>query len=215
MDDPGIVRNRLKVNAVRKNARAFLEMQAEHGSFDAYLWDWVDGTPLRNARRARARAFPATTPLAESDQQDLKKRGFTFVGPTIVYAYLQSTGVVNDHVVELLPLRRGPTPARRRAAGPLPLGCSRWLFSISTTTARPTARRRSRSTASRPTASAIAGSRRRPSPSAAGSRSTCAATGARPGTGPGPSSGTSPTCSRRSTPRASSASRSSAIPTAA
>jgi DNA-3-methyladenine glycosylase I len=96
--DPGIVRNRLKVFAARKNARAFLELQAEHGSFDSYLWNWVDGSPVRNAWRGRG-DVPAVTPLAESISRDLKKRGFTFVGPTIVYAYLQSTGVVNDHVV--------------------------------------------------------------------------------------------------------------------
>ena len=98
MADPGIVRNRLKVYAARKNARAFLETQAEHGSFDTYLWSWVDGKPIRNGWRDGSQV-PAVTPLAESISKDLKKRGFTFVGPTIVYAYLQSTGVVNDHVV--------------------------------------------------------------------------------------------------------------------
>ena len=98
MSDPGIVRNRLKINAARKNARAFLETQAEHGSFDAYLWNWVDGKPIRNAWTEMGQV-PAVTQLAESISKDLKKRGFTFVGPTIVYAYLQSTGVVNDHVV--------------------------------------------------------------------------------------------------------------------
>src|SRR6476620_2281520 len=87
--DPAIVRNRLKVNAVRTNARAFLEVQAEHGSFDSYLWNWVDGRPLRNAWREKGE-IPAKTPLAESISRDLKKRGFSFVGPTIVYAYLQS-----------------------------------------------------------------------------------------------------------------------------
>jgi len=100
MSDPGIVRNRLKVFATRKNARAFLEVQAERGSFDAYLWGWVDGTPLRDARVKAGGQIPATTPLAEAISKDLKKRGFTFVGPTIVYAYMQSTGVVNDHVPE-------------------------------------------------------------------------------------------------------------------
>jgi DNA-3-methyladenine glycosylase I len=95
--DPGIVRNRLKVFAVRRNARAFLELQAEHGSFDAWLWGWVGGEPIRNAWREQDEV-PAVTPLAEAISKDLKKRGFTFVGPTIVYAYLQSTGVVDDHV---------------------------------------------------------------------------------------------------------------------
>ncbi|HET6173619.1 MAG TPA: DNA-3-methyladenine glycosylase I [Gaiellales bacterium] len=98
LTDPGIVRNRLKVFAARKNARAFLEVQAEHGSFDRYLWNWVDGEPVRNAWTERDQ-LPAKTPLSEGIGRDLKKRGFTFVGPTIVYAYLQATGVINDHVV--------------------------------------------------------------------------------------------------------------------
>jgi DNA-3-methyladenine glycosylase I len=97
--DPGIVRNRLKVYAARKNARAFLELQAERGSFGGYLWDWVDGKPIRNAWREQGEV-PAATPLAEAVSKDLRKRGFTFVGPTIVYAYLQSTGVVNDHIAD-------------------------------------------------------------------------------------------------------------------
>jgi DNA-3-methyladenine glycosylase I len=98
MLDPGIVRNRLKVYAFRKNARAFLDVQEDRGSFDSYLWGWVDGVPLRNPRAAMA-DVPAVTPLAETISRDLKKRGFTFVGPTIVYAYMQSAGLVNDHVV--------------------------------------------------------------------------------------------------------------------
>jgi DNA-3-methyladenine glycosylase I len=97
LTDPGIVRNRLKVYAARKNARAFLELRAER-SFDSYLWDWVDGTPLRNAWREMGE-IPAVTPLAESVSKDLRRRGFTFVGPTIAYAFLQAAGVVNDHVV--------------------------------------------------------------------------------------------------------------------
>jgi DNA-3-methyladenine glycosylase I len=96
--DPGIVRNRLKVKAVRTNARAFLEVRDEQGSFDTYLWNWVDGAPVRNAWQ-RGGDLPAKTPLAESISRDLRKRGFTFVGPTIVYAYLQAAGVVNDHLV--------------------------------------------------------------------------------------------------------------------
>jgi DNA-3-methyladenine glycosylase I len=99
LTDPGIVRNRLKVYAARKNALAFLEVQAERGSFDAYLWDWVGGTPVRNAWRGGG-DVPASSDLAERVSKDLRKRGFTFVGPTIVYAYLQSTGVVNDHTVD-------------------------------------------------------------------------------------------------------------------
>src|SRR6266850_2108010 len=84
LENPGIVRNRLKVYAARTNATAFLEIQAEHGSFDSYLWNWVDGKPLRNAWRELGE-LPAKTPLAESISRDLRRRGFTFVGPTIVY----------------------------------------------------------------------------------------------------------------------------------
>jgi DNA-3-methyladenine glycosylase I len=116
--DPGIVRNRLKVHAVRTNARAFLELQAERGSFDSYLWDWVDGTPLRTPRQAMA-DVPAVTPLAETVSRDLKKRSFTFVGPTIVYAYLQSAGVVNDHVVTCFryaEISEQPAAVERRGA---------------------------------------------------------------------------------------------------
>ena len=95
--DPGIVRNRLKVYGTVRNARAFLAVQEECGSFDAYLWDWVDGAPVVT-RRAAADGLPATTALSERISKDLKRRDFTFVGPTIVYAYLQAVGVVDDHV---------------------------------------------------------------------------------------------------------------------
>ena len=95
--DPGIVRNRLKVHGTVRNARAFLAVQDEFGSFDAYLWGWVDGTPVVT-RRPPGEHLPATTGLAERISKDLKRRDFTFVGPTIVYAYLQAVGVVDDHV---------------------------------------------------------------------------------------------------------------------
>ncbi len=95
--DPGIVRNRLKIRGTVRNARAFLDVQDEFGSFDAYLWQWVDGTPVVH-RRARTAGLPATTELSDRVSKDLKRRGFTFVGPTIVYAYLQAVGVVDDHV---------------------------------------------------------------------------------------------------------------------
>jgi DNA-3-methyladenine glycosylase I len=98
MEDPGIVRNRLKVQATVKNARAFLAVRDEHGSFDAYLWAWVDGAPVVNHPRALG-DVPARTELSDRLSKDLKKRGFTFVGSTIVYAYLQAVGVVDDHVV--------------------------------------------------------------------------------------------------------------------
>lgn len=97
--NPGIVRNRLKVNAFVKNARAFLEVQAAFGSFDAYLWRFVGGQPLQ-AQRASLRDVPAQTPEAEAMSKDLKKRGFTFVGPTICYAFMQACGMVNDHTVD-------------------------------------------------------------------------------------------------------------------
>jgi len=96
--NPGIVRNRLKVGSAVRNARAFLRVQEERGSFDAYIWGFVDGRPIVNRWKA-LRQIPARTPLSDTISKDLKKRGFSFVGSTIVYAHLQATGVVNDHVV--------------------------------------------------------------------------------------------------------------------
>jgi DNA-3-methyladenine glycosylase I len=96
--DAGIVRNRLKVASAVSNAQAFLAVQEEHGSFSDYIWAFVDGTPIQNQWRTLA-DIPATTPLAETISKDLKRRGFRFVGPTIVYAHMQATGMVNDHVV--------------------------------------------------------------------------------------------------------------------
>jgi DNA-3-methyladenine glycosylase I len=96
--DPGIVRNRLKVWSVRTNARAFLEVQREFGSFDGYLWGWVEGRkPVLNAWDA-LNQVPAKTGLSDRISKDLLGRGFKFVGSTIVYAYLQAMGVVNDHM---------------------------------------------------------------------------------------------------------------------
>ena len=80
------------------NARAFLEVQDEQGSFSAYIWAFIDGTPIQNRWRSLSE-IPATTPLAETISKDLVKRGFRFVGPTIVYAHMQATGMVNDHLV--------------------------------------------------------------------------------------------------------------------
>jgi DNA-3-methyladenine glycosylase I len=96
--DPAIVRNRAKVAASITNARAFLRVQAEHGSFAAYIWRFVDGVPIQNAWTTLAE-LPAVTPLAATISKDLKQRGFKFVGPTIVYAHVQATGMVNDHLV--------------------------------------------------------------------------------------------------------------------
>jgi DNA-3-methyladenine glycosylase I len=98
LDDPGIVRNRLKVRGTTKNARAFLEVQDSHGSFDAYLWEWVDGEPIVNPLRSTAE-LAARTELSDRLSKDLKRRGFTFVGSTIIYSYLQATGLVDDHLV--------------------------------------------------------------------------------------------------------------------
>ncbi|QIB66288.1 DNA-3-methyladenine glycosylase I [Kineobactrum salinum] len=95
--DPRIIRNRLKVFGARKNARAFLEIQAKFGSFADYIWRFVDGKPLQNSWSSMAQV-PATTALSDTISKDLKKRGFTFVGSTIIYAHMQATGMVNDHM---------------------------------------------------------------------------------------------------------------------
>lgn len=96
--DPGIVRNRLKVYAARDNAVASLQVIGEHGSLDRYLWSFVDGKPIRNRWTGQG-DVPASTPLSDRMSKDLKKRGFRFVGTTICYAFMQATGMVNDHVV--------------------------------------------------------------------------------------------------------------------
>ena len=96
--DPGIVRNRLKIAAAVRNARAFLAVQTEFGSFDRYVWAFVGGRPRRNSWRSHAEV-PAQTPESEALSKDLRRRGFTFVGPTICYALMQATGLVNDHLV--------------------------------------------------------------------------------------------------------------------
>ena len=97
--DPGIVRNRLKVAASVRNAGALLDVRREHGSFDAYIWSLVGGSPKVNAW-TRLQDVPAKTPESEAMSKDLLKRGFKFVGPTICYAFMQSTGMVNDHQVD-------------------------------------------------------------------------------------------------------------------
>jgi DNA-3-methyladenine glycosylase I len=95
--DPGIIRNRLKVDATIGNARHFLKVQEEFGSFDAYMWRWVNGKPKRNAWQTHKKV-PARTPESDALSKDLQKRGFRFVGSTICYALMQATGMVNDHV---------------------------------------------------------------------------------------------------------------------
>jgi len=96
LTDARIVRNRLKVYGARKNARAFLEVQSEFGTFSDYIWGFVDGTPIQNKWRSMSQV-PATSPESDALAKDLKKRGFTFVGSTIMYAHMQATGMVNDH----------------------------------------------------------------------------------------------------------------------
>jgi len=98
LQNPNIVRNKLKVNAARKNAIAFLKIQEEFGSFDAYLWAYVDNKPIVN--HFNNESLPASTEISEALSKDLKKRGMTFVGSTIMYAFMQSTGMVNDHLAE-------------------------------------------------------------------------------------------------------------------
>lgn len=95
--DPAIVRNRLKVESAVTNAKAFLDVQEEFGSFSDYIWGFVDGKPIQNNFK-RDRDIPATSPESDALSKDLKKRGFRFVGSTIIYAHMQATGLVNDHV---------------------------------------------------------------------------------------------------------------------
>ncbi|MEK9144354.1 MAG: DNA-3-methyladenine glycosylase I [Elusimicrobiota bacterium] len=98
LKDPGIIRNRLKVRAAVGNAAAFLVVQGEFGSFDAYVWRFVGGKPIVN-RRKTMKDIPATSPESDALSRDLKARGFRFVGSTIIYAHMQAVGMVNDHVV--------------------------------------------------------------------------------------------------------------------
>jgi DNA-3-methyladenine glycosylase I len=99
MQNEGLIRNRLKIEGAVTNARAFLEVQREHGSFDEYIWQFVGGRPRLNVRRS-VKDVPATNPESDAMSRDLKQRGFTFVGSTICYAFMQATGMVNDHIVD-------------------------------------------------------------------------------------------------------------------
>ncbi len=99
MQDSGIVRNRLKVQSIIKNARGYLAMQEEGIDFSQFLWDFVDGKPLVNHWRSMSEV-PTETPASQAMSKALKKRGFTFVGPTICYAFMQAVGMVNDHLVD-------------------------------------------------------------------------------------------------------------------
>jgi len=95
----GIIRNRLKIEATIKNAQAFMLVQKQYSSFSSYIWDFVSGKPIIN-RYKTLKQIPAHTPLAEKISKDLKQKGFKFVGPTVVYAHMQATGMVNDHLID-------------------------------------------------------------------------------------------------------------------
>ena len=99
LTNPGIVRNRLKVNSAVNNAKRFLEIQKEFGSFDAYIWQFVHNKPI-NRRRTSLSEVPATTPESDALSKDLIKRGFKFVGSTVIYAHMQACGLVNDHIID-------------------------------------------------------------------------------------------------------------------
>lgn len=99
MRDPSIIRNRLKIFAARKNARTFLDIQKEFGSFDKYVWGFVGGRPIVN-ERCKPSDIPATSAESDALSKDLKKRGMSFVGSTIIYAHMQATGLINDHLVD-------------------------------------------------------------------------------------------------------------------
>ena len=97
--NPGLVRNELKIRSAIRNARAFLRVREEFGAFDHYIWDFVGGKPIHNAWQHSAQ-IPAQTPRSDKISKDLKQRGFNFVGPTIIYAHMQATGMVNDHTTD-------------------------------------------------------------------------------------------------------------------
>ena len=99
MLDAGIIRNQLKVRSAISNARYFMEIQKEFGSFSNYIWKYTDGKPIENNRKSMSE-IPATTPLSDAISKDLKKRGFKFVGSTVIYAHMQATGMVNDHIAD-------------------------------------------------------------------------------------------------------------------
>jgi len=122
MQDPGIVRNRLKIESAVDNAQAYFDVVDEFGSFDAYLWQFVNGAPIHNTR-ATLRDVPAKTPESDAMSKDLKRRGFRFVGSTICYAFMQAVGMVNDHLTdcfrhaEVRQLQSSKRPGRSQRPG--------------------------------------------------------------------------------------------------
>ncbi len=112
LENPGIVRNRLKVQAAVNNARRFIEVQEAFGSFSDYIWGFVDGEPVQNRWRSM-QEVPATTPQSDALSKDLRQRGFKFIGSTVIYAHMQATGLVNDHTVDCFRHREVARLARR------------------------------------------------------------------------------------------------------
>ncbi len=100
LQDSGIIRNKLKIHATITNAKAFMKIQDEFGSFSKYIWGFVNGKPIKNKFKS-VKDLPANTPLSDTISKDLKKRGFKFVGSTVIYAHMQATGMVNDHEIKL------------------------------------------------------------------------------------------------------------------
>ena len=119
LSDPGIVRNRLKIHSAISNARAFLEIQAEFGSFDAYIWQFVNGRPIVNQWKSLSE-IPAETPESRLLSKDLIRRGFRFVGPTIIYAHMQAVGMVNDHTIDCFRYQELLELNHREPGTPLP-----------------------------------------------------------------------------------------------
>jgi DNA-3-methyladenine glycosylase I len=116
LQDPGIVRNKLKVNGAVTNAKLFLDVQEEFDGFCNYLWQFVDGEPIQNRFRKDSE-IPATSPESDAMSKDMKKRGFKFVGSTIMYAHMQATGLVNDHIVSCFRHKECKAMARRNGTG--------------------------------------------------------------------------------------------------
>lgn len=116
LKDPGLIRNRLKLFSIPVNARAFLAVQAEFGSFDTYIWTFVGGKPI-DGRRTDRRQVPATTPESDAMSRDLRKRGFKFCGSTICYAFMQAAGMVNDHLADCFRYGEIRQLGRKRARG--------------------------------------------------------------------------------------------------
>jgi len=119
LDDPGIIRNRLKIEAAVLNAKAFIDVQRQFGSFSTYIWQFVNHTPIQNSRQSLG-DIPSSSNESDTMSMDLKKRGFKFVGTTICYAFMQATGMVNDHIVDCFRHAELAAPANASNAGRVP-----------------------------------------------------------------------------------------------